>query len=84
MWDYSPEKMDLLYRLATKRGMRQAAAEDLRQLRIVRLAVASLVDKKASAAAKRVEQQLMAEASGKPENQTNRALQILAAHAAKK
>jgi hypothetical protein len=80
LWDYSPEKLDLLYRLALKRVTRQAAVEDLRQLRIVRLAIASIMDKKGASAAQRVEQQLMAEAAGQQVDQTTKALRILAAH----
>lgn len=73
----------MLYKLALKRVSQESAVEDLRMLRIVRLAVASLMNKQGQSAAREAETMLDAIATGtnaKAENQQRKALKILAAH----
>lgn len=41
MWDYSPEKLDLIFELAHERKTREQAVEDMRAMRNFRAAYAS-------------------------------------------
>lgn len=79
--DYAPAKIELYYRLAAQRVRQTGVAEDLRMLRLLRVAIVAALSEKGGRAFREIEATLEAELKepgGSKKKKVNRALAQIA------